>query len=168
MGWEAQSHESPHTKLQLARPCLAQGCHLASELAETPERVTDVPPPCQQQLGFCGCEWLQRVLTWRTSAVPRLHVTLPGLEKLHRDVGCPTSAQSSGAAKDQAWTRNAVSEAPCSLQLCSSACIHSSSHFRRKQQSQGLPTGQGGGCYCSPSFPCKGGVLTMEKSGVSC
>lgn len=38
MDFKAQSHESPHTKLQLARPSLAQGCHLASELAESPER----------------------------------------------------------------------------------------------------------------------------------
>lgn len=38
MGREAQSRESPHTKLQLARPSLAQGYHLASELAEAPER----------------------------------------------------------------------------------------------------------------------------------
>lgn len=35
MGFKAQSHESPHTKLQLARPSLAQGCHLVSELANT-------------------------------------------------------------------------------------------------------------------------------------
>lgn len=42
MGFKAQSHESPHTKLQLARPSLAQGCHLVPELAETPEREAQI------------------------------------------------------------------------------------------------------------------------------